>query len=50
MNSAGHRVARIGVQYTPGVDLRPAVCSKKMLWLNVLYVCIRLASVCKVTP
>ena len=28
MNSAGHRVARIGVQYTPGVDLRPAVCSQ----------------------
>ena len=29
MNSAGHRVARIGVQYAPGVDLRPAVCSKE---------------------
>ena len=25
MNSAGHRVARVGAQYARGVDLRPAV-------------------------
>lgn len=31
MNSAGHRVARIGVQYTPGVDLRPAVVQKNVI-------------------
>ena len=31
MNSAGHRVARVGAQYARGVDLRPAVVQKNVM-------------------
>lgn len=31
MNSAGHPVARVKVQYSPGADLRPALVHKNVM-------------------
>ena len=38
MNSAGHRVARVGAQYARGVDLRPAVVHKIVMTMRLLCV------------